>query len=178
MAVASLATWVLVRFQRRVIAATGSLAVRADALHYAGDLWMNAAVATSLALSAAFDWHRADPIFGLGVAALVGHSALHIARDAIDVLMDREFPDDERDRIKHLVRAHPEVLAMQSLRTRRSGMQPFVQFTLRLDGGLPLREAHRICDEVEAEVRRAFPGAEVMVHPEPAETTADSSVSP
>src|SRR5690606_10535914 len=40
----------LLAYQRRVIAATGSVAIRADSLHYAGDLWMNIAVIAAVAL--------------------------------------------------------------------------------------------------------------------------------
>ena len=38
---------------------------------------------------------------------------------------------------------------------------------------LPLVEAHRLCEAVEAAIHVEFPRAEVLVHPDPVETPAD-----
>ena len=46
-----LATIALVTFQRRVIARTGSVAISADSLHYAGDVMINGSVIVSLMLA-------------------------------------------------------------------------------------------------------------------------------
>jgi len=66
------------------------------------------------------------------------------------------------------VRGHPEVLNLHDLRPRASGRDSFIQFHLELDGALSLAEAHRISETVEAEVCAAFPGAEVIIHEDPA----------
>jgi len=36
-----------------------------------------------------------------------------------------------------------------------------------MDGNLTLFNAHRVADEVEAALRAAFPGAEVIIHQDP-----------
>jgi ferrous-iron efflux pump FieF len=36
-----------------------------------------------------------------------------------------------------------------------------------MDGTLTLYSAHAVADEVEAALREAFPGAEVMIHQDP-----------
>ena len=51
--------------------------------------------------------------------------------------------------------------------TRQSGLQPFIQFHLELDGEMTLHAAHRITEQVERDIQAAFPGAEVMVHADP-----------
>ena len=81
--------------------------------------------------------------------------------------MDREFPDEDRARIRDIVLSHSRVKGMHDLRTRSSGIQPFVQLHLELDGDLLLREAHEIADEVETMIMEAFPGAEVIIHQDP-----------
>ncbi|MSP91293.1 MAG: cation diffusion facilitator family transporter [Myxococcales bacterium] len=167
MGIATVATWALVRYQQGVIRATGSVAIRADSLHYTGDLLMNVAVAISLALTAWLGWHALDPACGIVVAGIVARGAWQIVRDAFDVLLDRELPDERRAAIEAAVLAHKEVLGVHDLRTRMSGVQPFVQFELELDGARTLTDAHRICDEVEADVRAQMPGAEVLVHAVP-----------
>src|SRR3546814_19677492 len=81
--------------------------------------------------------------------------------------MDRELPDDERSRSGATIRAHPEVRGIHDLRTRASGPQIFIQCHIELESTLTLMQAHAIADAVEADLRRAFPGAEVIIHQDP-----------
>ncbi len=167
MAVASVATLALLRYQKKVVAETGSTAIRGDSLHYATDLAMNAAVALAMVASWGVGWLWVDPVLGLVVAVLAGRSAMQIGWEAIQLLIDRELPEADRKHIDEVVNRHPEVLGMHDLRTRRSGLKRFVQFHLELSGDMSLREAHRIGDEIEREVCALLAGAEVIVHFDP-----------
>src|SRR5262249_17513666 len=113
-------------------------------------------------------WGLADPIIGALIAVYIAWSAIKILRQSFNQLMDREFAEEERARIAKLVRGHPDVIALHDLRTRRSGRDAFIQFHLELAPAFRLVEAHRISDEVEASVLRAFPEAEVLIHEDPA----------
>lgn len=166
--VAILLTLGLVAYQRRVVKQTGSLAIEADSIHYRGDLFMNLSVIAALLLSGYFGLHRADAVFGLVIACLIGWSAGKIVVNALAQLMDREFSEEERDRIKQIVRSHEEVLNLHELKTRRAGIYSFIQFHIELDGAMSLHDAHEITDAVENEVREAFPGSEVIIHQDPA----------
>lgn len=168
MVLSILLTGALVLYQRHVIRRTGSLAISADSLHYFGDLLTNLTVMAALALSSMPGLAWVDPVGALIVAALVLKSAFEIVRGALDHLMDRELADADRDRIKDVVRRHPQAVAMHDLRTRQSGNQTFIQFHLELDPEMPLRQAHRIADEIEKELLTLFPGAEVIIHQDPA----------
>lgn len=161
-------TLALVLFQRHVIAKTGSIAVAADHLHYAGDLAMNAIVILALVLSGIFGWANADALGGIIIAGLIAYGAWEIFRGSYDQLMDREFEDGERERIKAAVLAHPDVRQMHDLRTRRAGSDIFIQFHVELDGNMPLSRAHRISDEVEDRVKLLYPDADVTIHQDPA----------
>lgn len=167
MVVASLATLFLVREQRKVAAQTGSTAIAGDALHYASDLLMNAAVMVALAASTWLGWSWADPLFGAVVALIVGRSAWQIGSDAVHLLMDREASADIRDALLALAVAEPGVLGVHRLRTRKSGLSLFVELHIELDGALPLREAHDLGERVSQRIRAAHPGAEVLVHLDP-----------
>ena len=157
----------LVAFQHYVVRKTGSTAVGADALHYKTDLLVNLSVIISLGLSATLGWHVADPLFGIAIALYLLYGAWKIALRSLDILMDREFPDAERARIREIVMHHPKVKGMHDLRTRSAGLQPFIQLHLELDGDMTLLEAHEIADEVEAEIKLVFPAAEVLIHQDP-----------
>ncbi len=167
MVFAIVVTFVLTRFQAYVVRRTNSLAIKADSLHYVGDILINAAVIVALLLVSEFGWLWADAIFGLAIAAYILVTAWRIARSAYDMLMDRELPDEERQRIKELALAHPGVRSLHDLRTRASGPYTFIQIHLVLDGAMSLYQAHEVSDAVEARIREAFPGAEVLIHQDP-----------
>jgi ferrous-iron efflux pump FieF len=167
-AVAIVITLALVAFQRHVVQRTKSLAIEADSTHYRGDLFMNLSVVAALILAGYFNIHWADAVFGIGIATLIAFSAAQIALGAYHQLMDRELSEAERERIKAIALSHPEAINIHDLRTRASGMHTFIQFHLELDSSISLMNAHRISDDVEARVFEAFPGAEVIIHQDPA----------
>ena len=168
MAVSIAATVALVIFQRHVIRRTGSVAIRADSLHYLGDLLVNGSVIVALLLAAATGWARIDAVFGIFIALYIVHTAWQIARASFDMLMDRELPDDDRRRIREIVGAQPGVLALHDLRTRAAGPNVFIQLHLEMDGRMSLYDAHAVADAVEKAVMQAYPGAEVIIHQDPA----------
>jgi ferrous-iron efflux pump FieF len=160
-------TAVLVAFQRYVVRRSQSLAIGADLLHYVSDLMTNLAVIVAIVLSAEYGWWWADPVLAGAIGVYILFGAWRIFREAFDHLMDREFPDDDRARIRAIVMGHPKVRALHDLRTRSSGVRSFLQMHLELDGDMSLSEAHRISDEVEGALLAAFPGAEIIVHQDP-----------
>ena len=167
MVFAIIVTTALVTYQRRVVRLTGSTAIRADALHYASDILMNIGVIAALALAMTVGWGLADPIIALAIAAVIIHAAVRVARSAIQQLMDREFPEEDRERIRQIVLEHPDVRNCHDLRTRRSGIDSFIQVHVEMDSSLTLLRAHEISDDVEARIRKVFPHAEVLIHADP-----------
>ncbi|HYD30936.1 MAG TPA: cation diffusion facilitator family transporter [Azospirillaceae bacterium] len=161
-------TAALIAYQRYVVRKTGSLAIGADRLHYSGDLLMNAAVIAALALAQVTGISRIDSLFALGIAAFVLYGARGIAGEALGVLMDRELPEADRERIEAIVRGHEGVRGLHDLRTRSSGVGVFIELHLELDSQLPLAVAHAMTDSVEGGLLDAFPNAEVTIHQEPA----------
>lgn len=161
------ATLGLVTFQQHVISRTNSTAIKADCLHYKTDLIVNAGVLVALGF-AFYDLPVFDPLIAMAIAAYILRSAWDIARESLALLMDRELPDTHREKIKKIARAHPETRGIHDLRTRKSGMTVFIQLHLELDDNMPLSEAHRIADEVEARILAEYPGAEVIIHEDPA----------
>ena len=166
MVFAMAATLILLAFQRHVVRVTGSTAIRADALHYATDLATNTATLIAL-VAAILGWPGLDPILALGIAAYIFYSAVQIAHEAVDLLMDKELDPEDRARILSIARAVPQVLGVHDLRTRRSGPVPVIQLHLELDDHLPLLTAHRVCDRVEAALLVDFPGADITIHQDP-----------
>lgn len=159
-------TGALLVFQRHVVKVTGSTAIRADSLHYASDLLLNASILVALLL-AAWGWQQADPLFGVAIALYILWSALSIVRESSAVLMDKELPLEVSERMLQLALDVPGVLDAHDLRTRMSGTRWFVQLHLDLPASLSLQEAHDLCEAAEFAIRAEFPRAEVLVHADP-----------
>jgi ferrous-iron efflux pump FieF len=160
-------TFALVAYQRYVVRATGSVAISADRLHYAGDVLLNGSVIVSLILSGWFGFRYADPVFGFAIGLYILVSALRIGRQSLDLLMDRELPDDQRAKIREIALAHPEVKSVHDLRTRSSGLDIFIQLHIEMDPQMTLRRAHEVSDAVEREIMAVFPNSEVIIHQDP-----------
>ncbi|MCB1678862.1 MAG: cation diffusion facilitator family transporter [Halioglobus sp.] len=169
------ATLLLLAFQRKVIRATDSTAIKADALHYRTDLLVNGSVILALLLSVR-GWAGFDALFAVAIALYILHSAWEIVSQAFDHLMDRELPDAERAQIIAIARAHEKVLGLHDLRSRRSGTDIFIQLHLELHDDLRLVEAHRISDEVEAALLQVYPAAEVIIHIDPISVVPEEPV--
>ncbi len=164
-----IATLILLSIQRHVIAKTNSTAIRADALHYKTDLFTNAAIVAALILSQ-FGWLGIDPLFALAIAAYILYSSWEIGSEAVHDLLDRELPEEKRQQIIEIAKNHPDVRGIHDLRTRLSGRTEFIQMHIELDDELPLIEAHEIADQVEDEIIKAMPTADVVIHLDPVST--------
>jgi ferrous-iron efflux pump FieF len=160
-------TIALVAYQAHVLRRTRSVAIAADSLHYRSDLLLNGSVILALVLSGTFGFHYADPLFAIAIAGFVLYSAFKIFRRSYDELMDREFPEDMRQRIKDIATSHDDVVSVHDLRTRSSGRDSFIQLHLDLPKSISLVQAHHIADQVESQLRDAFPDAEVIIHQDP-----------
>lgn len=165
--IAIVATLGLLAWQRHVIRRTGSLAIRTDYVHYQSDLGINFAVIAALALDQYGGIAGADPLFGLGIAAWLAWGVWGASQQAIEQLMDREWPEEKKARFLEVVARHPELRGIHDLRTRTAGARDFVQFHVWVDGNLSVREAHRVMDEVEARLSAEFPEVEILIHPDP-----------
>lgn len=167
MAISIAVTFALVAVQTRAVKRTGSVATRADRLHYVGDLAANAVVIVGIAAGAFFSIAWADPVAGIIVAAGLLWGAIKVAREAADHLLDREIPSEQRARIRALAEEDNRILRVHDLRTRSSGPYMHVQFHAELPPELSLQDAHRIVVAAEDRIRAVFPTADIIIHPDP-----------
>lgn len=161
------ATLMLLWYQRRVIARTGSVAIRTDNVHYQSDLLLNSAVIAALLLDQAAGVRGADAVFGLAIAAWLMFGAARSSSHAINQLMDREWPEEERARFLAAAAEYPELAGLHDLRTRTSGTHNFAQFHVWVPAHWTVRQAHDRLDKVEEDLQRRFPGTEILIHLDP-----------
>lgn len=164
---AIVATLLLLWYQRRVIERTGSIAIRTDNVHYQSDLMLNGAVIVALLLDQWLDVTGADAVFGILIALWLAWGAYRASNGAIDQLMDREWPEEERQAFLAAAHEFPELAGLHDLRTRKSGNLRFVQFHVWVPGGWTVREAHDRLDVAEEALQARFPGTEILIHVDP-----------
>ena len=167
MAASIVLTAALVGWQRRVAARTGSRVVRADALHYLGDLVPNVGAIVSLWASARFGLTQIDGVVALGAAAMLAAGSLRIGLGAWNALMDRAADPAMVAGIEAVVRDWPGIHGYHDLKTRTAGSRVFVNLHIELDGSQSLDEAHAIGAALKRAILEAYPQADVIIHKDP-----------
>ena len=161
------ATLALLAYQRSVIRQTGSLAILADNVHYQSDLLLNVAVIAALVLDQYLGLAGADPVFGIAIALWLAFGAFKASSNAIDMLMDKEWPEAQRSAFMEVAARQPGIRGIHDFRTRRTGTLDFAQFHMEVDASLSVRDAHDIVEAVEGALRDAFPRVETLIHLDP-----------
>jgi ferrous-iron efflux pump FieF len=165
--VAIAVTLALTSYQRSVIRRTRSVAIGADRVHYQSDLFLNGAVIVALALESYAGIAGADAVFGIAIGFWLLYGAWRASVEAIDQLMDKEWPEEQRQRFVEVAGRHPELIGLHDLRTRTSGSRDFVQFHIWMDPHMTILESHDVVERLEKELAEEFPGIEVLIHVDP-----------
>ena len=171
-------TFLLLWYQRRVIASTGSVAIKTDNVHYKSDLMLNGSVIVALVLEQALHLTGADAVFGILIALWLLWGAYRASHESVAQLMDREWPEDERQAFLAAARGYPELQGLHDLRTRKSGTLRFVQFHVWVPADWTVQEAHDRLDAVEEELQQRFPGTEILIHVDPEGQTDRETLLP
>jgi ferrous-iron efflux pump FieF len=171
-------TFVLLWYQRRVIERTGSVAIKTDNVHYKSDLFLNGAVIVALVLEQAFHIAGADALFGMGIALWLLWGGFRASSEAVNQLMDREWPEEERQAFLAAAASHPELRGLHDFRTRKSGTLRFVQFHVWVPAEWTVQQAHDRLDRVEEELQEQFPGTEILIHVDPEGQTDRETLLP
>lgn len=160
----------LVAQLKRVARETESPALHADATHYVTDIFTNLGTLLALVIIGLTPWQMADPIISIGIAFYILTSAVSVARESIDVLMDRRLPLDVDEQIARVVSSYKNqgVLGFHDLRTRRSGSQKFIDLHLEVERDMTLQDAHDVTVRVLRALETEIPRARVHIHTDPA----------
>lgn len=171
-------TFALLWYQSRVIARTGSVAIKTDNIHYKSDLFLNLTVVVALVLEQALHLKGADAVIGISIAVWLLWGAWRGSREAVNQLMDREWPEDERQTFLDAASAYPELQGLHDLRTRKSGTLRFVQFHVWVPAHWTVQQAHDRLDAAEEALQERFPGTEILIHVDPEGQTDRETLLP
>ena len=155
-----------IRVSRRV----QSSALEANAWHHRTDALSS--VATSIGIGGALlfgcKWAILDPIAAVLVSIFILVAAARLLHEALQDLLEKRLPEEVENEIRAMVAADSEMSEMHKLRTRRVGNVYSIEMHLRMDGNMPLAEAHRHSAMLEQRLRERF-GQQTMItiHMEP-----------
>jgi len=176
-------------------------ALAADSVHFATDMWASLAVMLSLAATYAGErfalpWlEYADPVAAIAVSGVILRVSWRLARHTVDTLLDAtptphlnndptgglpqpqsatQAKDQLRQNLLRDLGAIPGVLSVDRLRTRRAGSSYFADITLGMPRNLTFQRSEQITLAATEAVQRHLPGADVVVHPVPTASLAES----
>jgi cation diffusion facilitator family transporter len=150
----------LIRVGRRY----NSQVLEANALQFRMDIWTQSFVIIGLIFTG-FGYPIVDPITALLISVYIAYLGVNLGRKAVDALLDRA-PSDLVKRVEAAVKGCVDVVKYDNLRIRTAGSQTFVDLRIYVPRIFTLEKAHNIASKVERRIRKAVPGADVLVHVE------------
>lgn len=172
-AINTIVSGVLFRVGRK----TDSIALQADAWHLRTDVYTSIGVFISLAgivvgerLLPAYNWHWLDPAAAIVVALMIAKAAVSLTKQSARDLLDANLPEEEEQWIGEIISSHkPAVHGFHLLRTRKGGHVRFVEFHVKVDPSMTVKDSHRITEELARRIKKRFPSTSVTIHIEPCE---------
>ncbi len=149
----------------RVAAETGSDAIAADALHYAGDLVASVLVLAGLAATRA-GLPAADALAALGVAVFIAVSGFRLGKRTVDALLDAA-PEGLADDVRMALGEVGGVVGVDYLRMRRSGAGATGELGLFVSRTQSLEGVAAIKTRVAALISRRWPRVKLTIAANP-----------
>jgi len=144
----------LVAYLNAVAKKTNNMVIKADALHYKTDVWVNAAVLISLVAVYFTKYEIIDIVIGAGISLFIIYSAYELIEDGILVLLDRALSEETAKDIEEIFQNDENVNDYHDLKTRNVGDNNYVDVHLVFDCIITLMSAHKISDKIEDKIRK------------------------
>lgn len=110
----------------------------------------------------------ADPIAGIIVAVLVLKLAADMARESIDILMEKAIGTQELAALERIVRGVEEVKRIDRIRAREHGQYIIIDLRVGVDGQMTIQQGHDVIRKIKKAILSTHPNvSEVMIHLNP-----------
>lgn len=147
-----------------------STALTANAWHHRSDALssIGAAIGIGGAILLGGRWAVLDPLASIVVGAMLLRVAWKILRPSMGELTDESLSEETEKDILDIIHSCDGVSEPHNLRTRRVGNRVAIEAHIRMDGSLPLSEAHDLTTDIERRLKARF-GTDTLVtlHMEP-----------
>ncbi len=159
----------LFRYTRSAARKISSSAMEANAWHHRSDAFSSIATLAGIA-GAMFlgpGWRFLDPLAAVFVSILIVVMAYKMARTSVRELLEASLPKEESDKIINIIESTPGVKDFHHFRSRSNGNTKIIDFHVKLDPDISLKEAHDIATKIENRIKKEFDPAVVNIHMEP-----------
>ncbi len=179
MLVSIVASILLSRHLLKVSQATDSIALEASARNIAVDVYSAAAVLAGLLVIRFTGLQIFDPIIALLVALFILKVAYDVLRRSFGGLIDVKLSEAEENIIRSsIMECAGELVGFHELRTRKAGNQRYIDLHLVMPKNASVEEAHRLCDELERDIKTRLSHTTVLIHVEPCSEECDQCPTP
>jgi cation diffusion facilitator family transporter len=156
--------WLLIRAGRQ----DKSPALVADGQHIMTDVVTSLGVIVGLIGVVLTGYSILDPLLAILVALNILYQGWQVISNSLSGLMDKAVPLEDNMHIRDIISANSKgALEVHDLKTRTAGRATFIEFHLIVDGDMPVRESHVICDRIEEALKAEIPSVRVLIHVEP-----------
>ena len=163
MIISIFASFFLSRHLLSVAKTTGSMAIEASAKNIRADVFSAAGVLAGLILVRFTGLIILDPIMALIMVAFVLKSGFDVTKGAFLELTDTALPMEEQTIIAECItKYNTSIVNHHSLRTRRSGKERFIDLHLVMPRNASVEESHRICDDLEQDIKDELSDASIL----------------
>ena len=157
-------SWFLLTWGRR----QRSPALVGDGWHLLTDVATSIGVLLGLALATVTGWQFLDPALAALVALNILWAGWRLVRESMSGLMDEAVTSEVGRHIREVISNNAEgAIEAHDVKTRTAGRVTFIEFHLVVPGNMTVATSHGICDRIEAALKEAVPGAQVLIHVEP-----------
>ncbi|MBO4416664.1 MAG: cation transporter [Bacteroidales bacterium] len=147
-----------------------SAAVIANAWHHRSDALSSIGAAIGIGGAIAFGdrWTVLDPLASIVVGAMLFKVAWDLLKESVDELTEHSLSDEAENEILNVISSFPDVSEPHNLRTRKINNRVAVDIHVRMDGNIPLEDAHHRATEIETRIRERFGKDSIVnIHMEP-----------
>ena len=147
-----------------------SPAVFANAWHHRSDALssIGAAIGIGGAILLGERWAVLDPLASIVVGGMLLKVAWDLLKGSLGELTDESLPARDESEIVDIITSFPDVSEPHHLRTRHIGNRVAIEIHIRMDGDLPLKEAHDTVTAIERKLKERFgPETLITIHMEP-----------
>ncbi len=168
MLLGALINWIVGRIIKRIGEKTKSVAMRSNALHLLTDVYSSLGVAVGLLIVSLTDLYIIDSLIGIGIALYILKEAYGLGKESFLPLLDVSLDTEEREAIRNIIESYSaEYVEYHDLRTRRAGAEEHIDLHLVVPSEMTVKQAHDLCDRIEADIKRLSSQANVLIHIEP-----------
>ena len=147
-----------------------SQALVANAWHHRSDALSSIGAAAGIggAILLGSRWTVLDPVASILVGLMLMKVAYDLLKASVDELTESSLPEGMEQEIAAIIGSFPGITEPHNLRTRRIGNRIAIEAHVRMDGDLPLREAHDCASAIERKLKERFgPATHTSIHMEP-----------